>query len=183
MTTVQIPPELLPADGRFGCGPSKVRPAHVEALAAVGETLLGTSHRQAPVRTLVGRVREGIADLLEVPEGYEVVLGNGGPTTFWDAAAFGLVRERAAHAVFGEFGQKFATVTTRSPFLADPHVVTADPGSLATLAPVEGVDLYGWPQNETSTGVLAPVRRVADDGALTCVDATSAAGEIGRAHV
>ncbi|HLS72738.1 MAG TPA: phosphoserine transaminase [Actinomycetaceae bacterium] len=178
MTTVQIPPELLPADGRFGCGPSKVRPAHVEALAAVGETLLGTSHRQAPVRTLVGRVREGIADLLEVPEGYEVVLGNGGSTTFWDAAAFGLVRERAAHAVFGEFGQKFATVTTRAPFLADPHVVTADPGSLATLAPVEGVDLYGWPQNETSTGVLAPVRRVADDGALTCVDATSAAGGV-----
>ena len=177
-TSVQIPAELLPADGRFGCGPSKVRPSHVTALAAVGETLLGTSHRQAPVRSLVGRVREGIADLLGAPEGYEVVLGNGGSTAFWDAAAFGLVRERAAHAAFGEFGQKFATVTRRAPFLADSHVTAAEPGSLARLTPVEAVDVYAWPQNETSTGVVSPVERVPDDGALVCVDATSAAGGV-----
>ncbi len=176
MTTVQIPAHLLPADGRFGCGPSKVRPAHAAALGAVAGTLLGTSHRQAPVRSLVRRVREGVADLLGAPEGYEVVLGNGGSTAFWDAAAFGLVRERAAHAAFGEFGSKFAAVTRRAPFLADPHVVTAEPGSLAVVTPVDGVDLYAWPQNETSTGVASPVERVADDGALVCVDATSAAG-------
>lgn len=176
--TIQIPAELLPADGRFGCGPSKVRPSHVAALAAVGETLLGTSHRQAPVRSLVGRVREGVADLLGAPDGYEVVLGNGGSTAFWDAASLGLVRERSAHAAFGEFGQKFAGVTRRAPFLADPHVESAEPGSLATLGPVEGVDLYAWPQNETSTGVVAPVERVPDDGALICVDATSAAGGV-----
>jgi len=177
-STVQIPADLLPADGRFGCGPSKVRPAHVAALAAVGETLLGTSHRQAPVRSLVRRVREGLADLLGAPEGYEVVLGNGGSSAFWDAASFGLVRERSAHAAFGEFGQKFATVTSRAPFLAEPHVKTAEPGSLARLSPVDGVDVYAWPQNETSTGVVAPVERVPDDGALTCVDATSAAGGV-----
>ncbi len=178
MSTVQIPTELLPADGRFGCGPSKVRPAHAAALSAVAETLLGTSHRQAPVRSLVGRVREGVADLLGAPEGYEVVLGNGGSSAFWDAASFGLVRERAAHAAFGEFGQKFATVTRRAPFLAEPHVVAAEPGSLAVLRPVEEVDVYAWPQNETSTGVVSPVDRFADDGALVCVDATSAAGGI-----
>ncbi|WP_193311476.1 phosphoserine transaminase [Georgenia satyanarayanai] len=176
--TIQIPAELLPADGRFGCGPSKVRPSHVAALAAVGETLLGTSHRQAPVRSLVGRVREGVADLLGAPDGYEVILGNGGSSAFWDAASLGLVRERSAHASFGEFGAKFATVTRRAPFLADPHVVTAEPGTLASLSPVEGVDLYAWPQNETSTGVVAPVERVPDDGALVCVDATSAAGGV-----
>src|SRR5690606_29486922 len=177
-STVQIPTDLLPADGRFGCGPSKVRPSHAAALAAVAETLLGTSHRQAPVRSLVRRVREGVADLLGAPDGYEVVLGNGGSTAFWDAAAFGLVRERAAHAAFGEFGHKFATVTRRAPFLADPHVETAEPGSLAVLGPVEGVDLYAWPQNETSTGVVSPVERVADGDALVCVDATSAAGGV-----
>ena len=128
MTTVQIPPELLPVDGRFGCGPSKVRPAHVAALAAVGETLLGTSHRQAPVRSLVARVREGIADLLEVPEGYEVVLGNGGTTAFWDAAVFGLIEEKSQHLEFGEFSSKFAQCARRAPFLADPTSISAEPG-------------------------------------------------------
>lgn len=171
-----IPADLLPADGRFGCGPSKVRPAHVAALAAVGETLLGTSHRQAPVRSLVGRVRSGVAELLGAPDGYEVVLGNGGSTAFWDAASFGLVQSRAAHAAFGEFGQKFATVTTRAPFLADPHVASAEPGDLAVLEAVEGVDVYAWPQNETSTGVLSPVRRVGGEESLVLVDGTSAAG-------
>ncbi|MEE6288644.1 phosphoserine transaminase [Georgenia sp. MJ173] len=173
-----IPADLLPADGRFGCGPSKVRASHAAALAAVGETLLGTSHRQRPVRSLVGRVRAGVAELLGAPDGYEVVLGNGGSTAFWDAASFGLVRSRAAHGAFGEFGQKFATVTGRAPFLEDSHVVTAEPGSLAVLEPVAGVDVYAWPQNETSTGVIAPVRRIGGDDSLVVVDATSAAGGV-----
>ena len=177
---VVIPPALLPADGRFGCGPSKVRRGQVDALAAVGTTLLGTSHRQAPVRALVGRVREGLADLLGAPDGYEVVLGNGGATMFWDAAAFCLVEDRAQHLAFGEFGAKFASVTRRAPFLAEPTVRSADPGALAHPAPEPGVDVYAWPQNETSTGVVAPVRRVdgADDGAIVLVDATSAAGGV-----
>ena len=173
-----IPADILPTDGRFGCGPSKVRPSHVAALAAVGQTLLGTSHRQAPVRSLVGRVRAGVAELLGAPDGYEVILGNGGSTAFWDAASFGLVHSRAAHATFGEFGQKFAAVTTRAPFLEDPHVVSAKPGGLAVLEAVEGVDAYAWPHNETSTGVLSPVRRVGGPDSLVLVDGTSAAGGV-----
>ncbi|MEE6295681.1 phosphoserine transaminase [Georgenia wangjunii] len=178
--TISIPTELLPADGRFGCGPSKVRPSHVDALAAVGATLMGTSHRQAPVRSLVGRVRAGIAELLGAPEGYEVVLGNGGSTAFWDAATFSLVHRRARHAAFGEFGAKFAAATTGAPFLEDSEVVTAEPGALAVVDAAPGADVYAWPQNETSTGVLSPVRRVpgADAGALMLVDATSAAGGV-----
>ncbi len=125
METIAIPTDLLPADGRFGCGPSKVRPAQVEMLAALGTSVLGTSHRQAPVRSLVARIREGIAALLGAPEGYEVVLGNGGSTAFWDAAAFCLVRERAQHADFGEFGHKFATTTDRAPFLAASDIRVA----------------------------------------------------------
>ncbi|GAA1634510.1 phosphoserine transaminase [Georgenia ruanii] len=178
METVTIPTDLLPADGRFGCGPSKVRPAQVDMLAALGTTLLGTSHRQAPVRSLVRRVREGVATLLGAPEGYEVVLGNGGSTAFWDAATFSLVRERAQHADFGEFGHKFATATDRAPFLAASDIRTAAPGTLARCEPADGVDVYAYPQNETSTGVLSPVERVAADGALTVVDATSAAGGV-----
>jgi phosphoserine aminotransferase len=178
METVTIPTDLLPADGRFGCGPSKVRAAQVDMLAALGTTVLGTSHRQAPVRHLVRRVREGIAALLGAPDGYEVVLGNGGSTAFWDAATFSLVRERAQHADFGEFGHKFATATDRAPFLAASDIRTAAPGDLARCAPADGVDVYAYPHNETSTGVVSPVERVAHDGALTVVDATSAAGGV-----
>jgi len=176
-----IPADLLPRDGRFGSGPSKVRPAQVEALAACGTSLLGTSHRQAPVRRLVGRVRAGLAELLSLPDGYEVVLGNGGSTLFWDVASFCLVEKRSAHGVFGEFGAKFAKATTRAPFLEEPVVTKAAPGSVAVPAHAEGVDVYAWPQNETSTGALAPVRRVErsrEQGALVVVDATSAAGGV-----
>ncbi|MFH5824798.1 phosphoserine transaminase [Georgenia sp. AZ-5] len=178
METIAIPTDLLPADGRFGCGPSKVRPAQVEMLAALGTSVLGTSHRQAPVRSLVARIREGIAALLGVPEGYEVVLGNGGSTAFWDAATFCLVRERAQHADFGEFGHKFATATDRAPFLAASDIRVAEAGALARCEPAEGIDVYAYPHNETSTGVVSPVERVLGDEALTVVDATSAAGGV-----
>ena len=174
-----IPAQLLPADGRFGCGPSKVRQAQVAAVAAVATNLLGTSHRQAPVRAVVRRVRDGIAELFGAPDGYEVVLGNGGSTAFWDAAAFSLVRERAQHCAFGEFGAKFAAVTRDAPFLAAPQVIEAAPGSVALPVPADDVDVYAWPQNETSTGVAAPVVRPARAGAaqaLVLIDATSAAG-------
>lgn len=176
---ITVPAALLPADGRFGSGPSKVRAAQVEALASVGRTLLGTSHRQPPVRALVGRVRAGLTELFGLPDGYEVVLGNGGSTAFWDLATLCLVRERSQHASFGEFGAKFATAARRAPFLGEPTVRTAPPGQLALPEPEDGVDVYAWPHNETSTGVAAPVRRVAgsrEQGALTVVDATSAAG-------
>ena len=148
--------------------------AHLSANAGI----LGTSHRQAPVKDLVGRVRAGVADLFSAPDGYEVILGNGGSTAFWDAAAFGLVRERAEHLTFGEFGAKFATATTAAPWLQDPHVIAAEPGTRSSLELVDGVDVYAYPHNETSTGVMAPVVRAAADGALTVVDATSAAGGI-----
>ena len=138
MSVPAIPRDLLPADGRFGCGPAKVRPAQVEALAA--STLLGTSHRQAPVRGLVASVRSRIADLLSAPDGYEVVLGNGGTTAFWDAAAFGLVRQRSRHASFGEFSSKFVTVTRRAPWLDEPSVVEAPPGSVPEVLAEVGVD-------------------------------------------
>jgi len=175
---IVIPADLLPADGRFGSGPSKVRPEQVEYLASIGTTVLGTSHRQAPVKSLVRRIRDGLAAYFTLPEGYEVVLGNGGTTAFWDAAAFNLVRDRAQHLAFGEFSAKFAKVTQRAPFLSDPVVVTAEAGSLASPRAQAGVDVYAWPHNETSTGVMAPVRRVegADDGALVLIDATSGAG-------
>ncbi|GAB2692132.1 phosphoserine transaminase [Thalassiella azotivora] len=178
--SLTIPADLLPADGRFGSGPSKVRPEQVEALTGLARTVLGTSHRQAPVRSLVGRVRAGLAELLGAPDGYEVVLGNGGSTAFWDAAAFGLVGDRAQHLVFGEFGAKFADCTRRAPFLGEPTVVEAEPGSFAPPVAEDGVDVYAWPQNETSTGVVAPVQRVdgTGDDALVLVDATSAAGGV-----
>lgn len=172
---VTIPADLLPADGRFGSGPSKVRPAQVDALAAVGRSLLGTSHRQAPVRGLVGRVRAGLAELFDLPEGYEVVLGNGGSTVFWDVATFGLVERSAQLCAFGEFGTSFATAVQRAPFLAVPQVRTAEPGSLVLPEATDAVDTYAWPHNETSTGVMAPVRRP-DGDALVLVDATSGAG-------
>lgn len=174
---IEIPRDLLPTDGRFGCGPSKVRPAQLEALIASGATILGTSHRQAPVKNLVGSIRERLAALFRVPEGYEIILGNGGSTAFWDAAAFGLIEKRSQNLVFGEFGGKFAA-SAGAPWLEAPDVRKAEPGSLTVAEIVEGVDLYAWPHNETSTGVAAPIQRVAADGALTVIDATSAAGGI-----
>jgi len=175
---ITLPTHLLPVDGRFGSGPSKVRPEAVQALADSGGTYLGTSHRQAPVKGLVRRVREGVAALLSLPEGYRVVLGNGGSTAFWDIAAFNLVRRRAQHLSFGEFSSKFAAVTRAAPWLDEPSVVTAEPGTLAEPFAEDGVDVYAWPHNETSTGVMAPVTRVdgADADALVVVDATSGAG-------
>jgi len=176
--TLSIPAELLPQDGRFGCGPSKVRPAQVDHLAGLGRKVLGTSHRQAPVRNLVGQVRDGLAELFSLPEGYEIILGNGGSTAFWDIAAFGLVRDRAQHLVFGEFSAKFGSVTQKAPFLGASTIIKAEPGTLATPEAESGVDVYAWPHNETSTGVMAPVKRVtgADEGALVLIDATSGAG-------
>ncbi|MGO1507856.1 MAG: phosphoserine transaminase [Microbacterium sp.] len=174
---IEIPRDLLPIDGRFGCGPSKVRPAQLEALVTAGASILGTSHRQAPVKNLVGSVRDRLATLLRIPEGYEILVGNGGSTAFWDAAAFGLIERRSQNLTFGEFGGKFAKAAG-APWLEAPDVRTAEPGALAVPEVVEGVDVYAWPHNETSTGVAAPVRRVAADGALTVIDATSAAGGI-----
>ena len=176
--TLSIPAELLPQDGRFGCGPSKVRPAQVDHLAGLGRKVLGTSHRQAPVRNLVRHVRDGLAELFSLPAGYEIILGNGGSTAFWDIAAFGLVRDRAQHLVFGEFSAKFGSVTAKAPFLGASTIIKAEPGTLATPAAESGVDVYAWPHNETSTGVMAPVKRVtgADEGALVLIDATSGAG-------
>ncbi|WP_288870962.1 phosphoserine transaminase [uncultured Microbacterium sp.] len=174
---IEIPRDLLPADGRFGCGPSKVRPAQLEALVSSGASILGTSHRQAPVKNLVGSVREQLAALFRIPEGYEIVLGNGGSTAFWDAAAFGLIERRSQNLVFGEFGGKFAAAAG-APWLEAPDVRKAEPGSATAAEVAPGVDVYAWPHNETSTGVAAPVRRVDADGALTVIDATSAAGGI-----
>jgi phosphoserine aminotransferase len=175
--TLTIPAELLPADGRFGCGPSKVRPEALQALATDGAAIMGTSHRQAPVKNLVKRVREGLRELFDVPDGYEVVLGNGGTTAFWDAALFGLVRDRAAFGTYGEFSAKFASGAKEAPFLGDPVIVTAEPGTLALPTAQAGIDAYGWAHNETSTGVMAPVERPAGtDDALVLIDATSGAG-------
>jgi phosphoserine aminotransferase len=175
---ITIPDRLRPRDGRFGSGPGKVRPEALAALAASGPTYLGTSHRQPPVKGLVRRVRDGVAALFGLPAGYEVVLGNGGATAFWDAAAYGLVRDRAQHLSFGEFSAKFASVTRGAPWLGEPTVVEAEPGTLARPYAEPGVDVYAWPHNETSTGVMAPVRRVegVDPDALLVVDATSGAG-------
>jgi phosphoserine aminotransferase len=170
-----IPGDLLPADGRFGCGPSKVRPEQLAHLQKHSD-LLGTSHRQAPVKQLVGRVRSGLAQLFQAPDGYEILLGDGGSTAFWDAAAASLIEKRSEHLTFGEFGSKFAAAAS-APWLSSPHVIDAPGGSLSQVQVLEGIDVYAWPHNETSTGVMAPVTRVdGDAGALTVVDATSAAG-------
>jgi phosphoserine aminotransferase len=175
-TALTIPDDLKPSDGRFGSGPSKVRPEHLAKLAAEGAALMGTSHRQKPVKSLVGRVRAGLRELFALPEGYEVVLGNGGATAFWDAAAFGLVRERAQHFSYGEFSAKFAKATA-APFLAEPVVVKAEPGTAPEISYAAGCDLVGWAHNETSTGVAVPVVRPAgSEGALVAIDATSGAG-------
>ncbi|MCU1634973.1 MAG: phosphoserine transaminase [Cryobacterium sp.] len=178
MPDVTIPSELLPADGRFGCGPSKIRPEQLSHLAHAGAQVLGTSHRQAPVKDLVGRIRSGLGELFRAPEGYEIVLGNGGSTAFWDAAAFSLIERRSQNLTFGEFGQKFAKAAA-APFLEVPDVISSAAGSRSESIVTPGVDVYAWPQNETSTGVMAPVTRIqGDDGALTVIDATSAAGGI-----
>jgi len=175
---ITIPQDLLPADGRFGSGPSKVRPEQVEFLASLGTTVLGTSHRQAPVKNLVKSVRSGLADLFSIPEGYEVILGNGGATAFWDIAAFGLVRERAQHLAFGEFSSKFAAVTSNAPFLGESSIIKSDPGTRPVAVAEDGIDVYAWAHNETSTGVMTDVKRVegAADDALVLIDATSGAG-------
>ena len=175
---ITLPDSIKPADGRFGAGPSKVRVEALDALAATGASLLGTSHRQAPVKRLVGQVRDGVSSLFSLPDGYEVVLGNGGATAFWDVATFGLIRERSQHLSFGEFSAKFAKAAQQAPFLGDPTVVESAPGTRPEPRAEAGVDAYAWAHNETSTGVMAPVRRVegADDDALVLVDATSGAG-------
>jgi phosphoserine aminotransferase len=179
MPEIMIPAEFLPVDGRFGCGPSKVRPAQLAAFATEGAKLMGTSHRQAPVKNLVKRVQEGLMDLFHNPAGYEIVLGNGGSTAFWDAAAFSMVEKKAQNLVHGEFGGKFASALT-NPWLEKPTVINGEPGSRLELKAEAGVDSYAYAQNETSTGVVTPVKRVAgaDSGALMFTDATSAAGGI-----
>jgi phosphoserine aminotransferase len=175
---ITLPDDIKPADGRFGSGPSKVRPAAVEELARLSTSYLGTSHRQKTVRDQVSRLRRGIASLFDLPDGYEVVIGNGGTSAFWEVAAFGLIRDRAQFASFGEFGAKFAKAVADAPFLGDPTVRKAEPGSAPALAAEDGVDAYCTPHNETSTGVAVPVRRVegAAPDALMLHDATSAAG-------
>ncbi len=175
--SIIIPSELKPVDGRFGCGPSKIRPEALAALSASGHSILGTSHRQKPVKNVVKRVREGLTSLFNLPEGYEVVLGNGGSTAFWDIATFGLIEERSQHIVFGEFSSKFAAAAKEAPFLGEPTVIKSEPGSHPVATAEAGIDVYALTHNETSTGVAMPILRPAGtDGALVLVDATSAAG-------
>jgi phosphoserine aminotransferase len=175
--SIIIPSELKPVDGRFGCGPSKIRPEALAALSVSGNSILGTSHRQKPVKNVVKRVREGLTSLFNLPEGYEVVLGNGGSTAFWDIATFGLIEERSQHLVFGEFSSKFAAASKEAPFLGEPRVIKSEPGSHPVAVQEAGIDVYALTHNETSTGVAMPILRPAGtDGALVLVDATSAAG-------
>lgn len=174
---IKIPNNLKPSDGRFGCGPSKIRPASLDALVRTGSTILGTSHRQQPVKNVVHRVRQGLSSLFDLPQGYEVILGNGGSTAFWDIATFGLIQSRSQHLVFGEFSSKFATAANEAPFLGEPTVIKSDPGSHPEAITEDGIDVYALTHNETSTGVAMPIKRpqgIAD--ALVLVDATSAAG-------
>jgi phosphoserine aminotransferase len=182
-TPLIIPDELRPVDGRFGCGPSKVRPQALARLAGEGGAVMGTSHRQKPVKALVGEIRAGLRNLFAAPDGYEVALGNGGATAFWDAAAFGLIERRAAHLTYGEFSQKFAAVTAGAPFLQDPLKISAeagdapDPTGIGPAAAEAGADVLAWAHNETSTGVMVPVLRPEGaGGALVLIDATSGAG-------
>jgi len=173
---IRIPAELLPRDGRFGCGPSKVRPEQLAALSGRGAALMGTSHRQAPVKNLVGSVRSGLTQLFGLPDGWEIVLGNGGSTVFWDVATFGLIESRSEHLVFGEFSSKFAEAAAAAPHLGDPVVVSSDPGTHPSATPAD-VDVYAFTHNETSTGVAMQLTRPSFAGeALVVVDATSAAG-------
>jgi phosphoserine aminotransferase len=175
---VKIPAELLPTDGRFGSGPSKVRVESLAALAGTGSSLMGTSHRQPPVKNLVGSIRDGLGELFALPDGYEVVIGVGGSHAFFDAAMFGLITERSQHLVHGEFTAKFAKAVAAAPFLADPDVIESDFSTHPDPVATPGIDAYAWAHNETSTGVMVPVERVAgaDDGALVLIDGTSGAG-------
>ena len=176
MPEIRIPAEFLPADGRFGAGPSKVRRAQVDALSSRWQDYLGTSHRQATVKSEVGRLRQGLRELFSLPDDYEVVLGNGGSTAFWDVATFGLIRDRAQFLSFGEFGAKFASGAHKAPFLGEPTVLAAEPGDAPAFTLEPGIDAYCSPHNETSTGVaIAPVR-VGEPGSLVLIDATSGAG-------
>jgi phosphoserine aminotransferase len=175
---IRIPQDLLPVDGRFGCGPSKIRPDALDALHASGSTILGTSHRQKPVKQMVSFIRSGLTDLFSLPEGYEVVLGTGGTTTFWDAAAFGLINEKSQHLNFGEFSSKFTSAVKAAPFLADPTVISSEPGTHPVSRAEAGIDAYALTHNETSTGVAMNISRptATDADALVLVDATSGAG-------
>ncbi len=176
-TSLDIPANLKPSDGRFGCGPSKVRPAQLQALTSTAAELFGTSHRQAPIKNLVGQVRSGLTDLFSLPDGCEVILGNGGATAFWDAAAFGLIDKRSLHLTYGEFSSKFASAVAKNPFIGDPIIIEADPGSAPEPQADPSVDVVAWAHNETSTGVAVPVHRPAGSGeALVVIDATSGAG-------
>ena len=177
VSAIQIPADMKPVDGRFGCGPSKVRPEAVEALAAAGRDYLGTSHRQDTVKTMVSRLRNGLAEMFALPDGYEIMLGNGGSTVFWDIATFGLIDRRSQHLTFGEFSSKFAKAAEAAPFLDAPMVLAAEPGTRADAVADPSIDAYALTHNETSTGVAMPlVRPAGSDGALVLVDATSAAG-------
>ncbi len=174
---IAIPDDLLPHDGRFGCGPSKIRPDAVEMLAGSAGHYLGTSHRQAAVQFKVGELRNGLAEMLSLPDGYEIIIGNGGTTAFWDAATFCLIDERSQHLTFGEFSSKFATAAAAAPFLGEPEVISTDPGDHPVAVAHDGIDAYCLTHNETSTGVaMSPQRPDGSDGALVLVDATSAAG-------
>jgi phosphoserine aminotransferase len=176
-TDLRIPDQLKPVDGRFGSGPSRVRPAQLQYATGPGAAVIGTSHRQKPVKQVVGRIRAGISQLFALPDGYEVVLGNGGTTAFWDAATCCLVRERALHLVYGEFSSKFAACTRGAPFLSDPILIEAEPGDAPQPASDPSVDVIAWAHNETSTGVMVPVTRPAgSEDALVLIDATSGAG-------
>ena len=177
MSDIQIPANLKPRDGRFGCGPSKIRQEAVEALISSNSLLLGTSHRQAPVKNIVKEVRAGLAQLFTLPEGYEVIVGNGGTTAFWDIATFNLIEKKSQHLVFGEFSSKFAAAAKEAPFLDEPTVIKSEPGTHPVAEAEVGVDVYALTHNETSTGVAAPILRPpGTEGALVLVDATSAAG-------
>ncbi|SDS33563.1 phosphoserine transaminase [Corynebacterium timonense] len=172
-----LPADLIPTDGRFGCGPSAIRPAQIDAVVAGATSILGTSHRQSGVKNVVGAIREGLAELFSLPEGYEVVLSLGGATAFWDAATFGLIERASAHLSFGEFSSKFAAASSKAPWLAEPEVVPAEPGSAPSPAALAdtGADVVAWAHNETSTGVMVPVTRP-NDSSLVLIDATSGAG-------
>ena len=173
-----LPEEFQPGDGRFGCGPSKVRPAQIQAIVDGGTSIMGTSHRQSAVKNVVGEVREGLAELFQLPEGYEIVLSLGGATAFWDAATFGLIEKKSAHLTYGEFSSKFAKASKMAPWLDAPQIIEAEPGSAPeVVAGEEGVDLIGWAHNETSTGTMVPVTRpTGSEGQLVAIDATSSAG-------
>ncbi|MFO0196878.1 MAG: aminotransferase class V-fold PLP-dependent enzyme, partial [Clavibacter sp.] len=177
MSEIKIPENLKPSDPRFGCGPSKIRPAALQVLAGPGAKILGTSHRQKEVKSVVSRVRSGLSSLFDLPQGYEVVLGNGGSTAFWDIATFGLIEKKSQHLSFGEFSSKFAQAAKEAPFLDEPSVIKSEPGTHPQAVAEAGIDAYCLTHNETSTGVAMQIKRPAkSDGALVLVDATSAAG-------